>query len=102
MGTAEKTATNLHTVTNYPTLAVLANRGDGLDRALEAVESVARASCYQFKTLVVFVATNFTGSHKNSSPGVRRFRWLVSSSIRCVHLLEVASFFCRKARKAFT
>jgi hypothetical protein len=68
MGTTEESATNLDPVANDPALAVLANRGNGLNRALEAVESVTNAGGYQFETLVVFVATNFTSSHTSSSP----------------------------------
>jgi hypothetical protein len=36
MGTAEETATDLYAVTNNPTVAVLANGRNGLNRAFEA------------------------------------------------------------------
>ena len=63
MGTAEESTANLHSVPDHPALAVLADRGHGLDRALKAVESVMDAGYYQFETFVVFIATNFTNSH---------------------------------------
>ena len=49
MGATEEAAANLNAVANDPALAVLANRGNGLNRALEAVESVTNAGGYQFE-----------------------------------------------------
>ena len=68
MGTAEESTANLHSVPDHPALAVLANRGHSLDRALEAVESVMDAGYYQFETFVVFIATNPAGGHTNLLP----------------------------------
>jgi hypothetical protein len=85
MGATEEAAANLNAVANDPALAVLANRGNGLNRALEAVESVTSAGGYQFETLVVFVATNFTSSHASSSHyGALNIQPSVSSSARCL------------------
>jgi hypothetical protein len=63
MGAAEESSAHFDSVPNDPALAVLANRGHRLNRTLEAVEDVTSACGCQFETLVVFVATNFTGSH---------------------------------------
>jgi hypothetical protein len=41
----------------HSALAVLANRGHGVDRTLEAVEDVTSACGYQFETLAVFVTS---------------------------------------------
>src|SRR5207247_11287058 len=58
---------------------------NGLNRALEAVESVTSAGGYQFETLVVFVATHFTSSHASSSHyGALNIQPSVSSSDRCL------------------
>jgi hypothetical protein len=67
MGAAEKSPSDFDAMPNDPAFAVFANRSHGLDRALEAVKRVSRASRYQFETFVVFVTTNFTGSH-NKTP----------------------------------
>src|SRR5664280_2267131 len=45
MGTAEETATDLYAVTNNPTVAVLANGRNGLNRAFEAVECMPFSGC---------------------------------------------------------
>jgi hypothetical protein len=66
MGAAEKSPTHFDAMANDPAFAVFANRGHGLDRALEAVKRVMRVGRYQFETSVVFVATNFTGSHSKT------------------------------------
>jgi len=39
------------------------NRRDGLNCAFKAVEGVSSPGSNQFKSFVVLVATNFTGSH---------------------------------------
>jgi hypothetical protein len=66
VGTAEESPTDFDTMAYHSALAVLANRGHGLDRTLEAVEDVTSACGYQFETLVVFVTTHFTSSHKKT------------------------------------
>lgn len=65
MGATKESPANFDSVADNPTFAVLANRGQGLDCTLKAVESVTSASSYQFETFVVFVSTNFTGRHIN-------------------------------------
>jgi hypothetical protein len=73
MGTAEESSAYFDSVPNDPALAVLANRGHGLNRTLEAVEDVTSTCGCQLEALVVFVATNFTGSHiKNSFHGFEK------------------------------
>jgi hypothetical protein len=59
VGTAEESPTDLDTITMvyHSALAVLANRGHGVDRTLEAVEDVTSACGYQFETLAVFVTS---------------------------------------------
>ncbi len=63
MGAAEKTTANLHSMSDYPALAVFTDGRNCLDRALEAIECMPRAGGDQFKRLVVFVATNFAFRH---------------------------------------
>jgi|SRR6266516_3338179 len=65
MGTTEKSAANLNSMPNHPALAVLANRRDGLNRALETVERVMGSGGYQLEALVVLVAANLAGGHTN-------------------------------------
>lgn len=59
MDTAKDFASLLHAMPDYPTMAVRTNRRQGMDRALEAIESVAFAGNDYFKRLVIFVFTNF-------------------------------------------
>ena len=63
MGAAEEATADFHPVADDSTLAVLANRRDGLNCALEAVEGVPRAGRYQLKSLVVFISANFAFRH---------------------------------------
>jgi len=66
MRTAEEAAAHFDAMANDPASAVLANRGNGLNGALETVECVARAGRNQVKTLVVVISTNFTNWHSAS------------------------------------
>jgi hypothetical protein len=66
MRAAEEAAADLHAMANDPRSAVLANRGNGLNGALETVECVSRAGSNQLKTLVVVISTNFTNCHSAS------------------------------------
>ena len=63
MDAAEDFASLLHAVPDYPAMAVGTNRCQGMDRALEAIESVVFASNDYFKRLVIFIFTNFAYSH---------------------------------------
>jgi hypothetical protein len=66
MYAAEDFASLLHTVTDDPALAVGANRGQRVDRALEAIEGVMLAANNHLKGLVIFIFTNFACSHTKS------------------------------------
>jgi hypothetical protein len=70
MGAAEKTIANLHSMPDYSALAVLTNRCNRLDRTFEAVEGVPRAGCYQLKTLVILIATDFARCHTKHPPRI--------------------------------
>jgi len=63
VGAAEKTTANLHSVPDYPALAMLADGCDGLDRTFEAIERMLRTRGDQFKRLVVLITTNFAFRH---------------------------------------
>ncbi|MGE5113486.1 MAG: hypothetical protein ACM3JB_21700 [Acidobacteriaceae bacterium] len=69
MSAAKEVTLDLHAVANDPTFAVLANRGHRLDRALEAVENMTCTGRRHLESLVVLVATNFTGRHVQTSMG---------------------------------
>ena len=56
-------ATLLHTVSNNPAVAVRANRGERVDRALETVEDVVLPGDNHFECLVVLIFANFACSH---------------------------------------
>src|SRR5215472_18344203 len=73
MRAAEEAAADFHSMANDPASAVLANRGHGLNGALETVECVPRAGSNHFKTLVVVISTDFTNCHSASFelPGKR-------------------------------
>src|SRR5438128_1885811 len=58
-------APDLDAMSNHSAFAVLANRRNRLNCALEAIESVTNSGGYQFETLVVLVSTNLTGGHTN-------------------------------------
>jgi hypothetical protein len=67
MCATEEVAADFHSMPNHFAFTVLADRGHCLDRALEAIEDVPRASRDQFKTLVVVVSTNLALCHGTSS-----------------------------------
>jgi hypothetical protein len=60
MRAAEEATADFHPVAYDSALAVLANRRDGLNCALEAVEGVPHVGRNYFETLVVVVSANFT------------------------------------------
>ena len=64
MGATKEPPANFDSLAYHSAPAVLANWGHGLDRALETIEDVASAGSDQFETLVAFVTTHFTDSHK--------------------------------------
>ncbi len=66
MDAAEDFASLLHAVTDDPALAVGADRGQGVDSALEAIEGVVLASDNHLKGFVIFIFTNFAYSHTKS------------------------------------
>jgi len=51
MGTAEKSAADLYDMPDHPALAALVDRGNGLDRALKAVEGVPGIAAISSKFL---------------------------------------------------
>lgn len=63
MGAAEETIANFHSMPNYSAFAVLTNGCNRLDRTFEAIEGMPRARCYQLKTLVILIATDFARCH---------------------------------------
>jgi hypothetical protein len=63
VGAAEEPSTDFYAMADYSTLAMLANWGDRLNRALETVERVSCASGNQLEGLVVFIATDFAFRH---------------------------------------
>jgi hypothetical protein len=63
MSTAEEPSTDFYAMADYSTLAMFANRGDRLNRALETIERVSCASGNQLEGLVVFIATDFAFCH---------------------------------------
>src|SRR5688572_30047176 len=66
VGAAEDAPVGLDAVANHPATAVLARRGETVDRALEAVERVGRAGHRDVEGLVVFVSAHFTPGHRGS------------------------------------
>jgi hypothetical protein len=66
MGTAEELTVNFNSMPDHPTLAMLADWGDGLDRTFKAIEGMPRACGNQLKTLVIVVPTNLARCHKPS------------------------------------
>ena len=58
MDTAEDLAALLNTVADDPTMAVEANRRERVDRAFEAIKSVALAGNDYLKRLVIVVFAN--------------------------------------------
>jgi hypothetical protein len=65
MCAAEKLASDLYPVPDHFTLAMLADGRHRLNRALEAVENMLRTCGFDYKGLIVLIATNFAVCHKN-------------------------------------
>jgi hypothetical protein len=65
MCAAEELASDLYSVPDHSALAMLADGRHRLNRALEAVENMLRTCGFDYKGLIVFVATNFAVCHKN-------------------------------------
>jgi len=63
MSTAEKSAADFHAMADHTALAMLADRRDGLNGALKAVESVPGAGRDQLESLVILIAANFAFCH---------------------------------------
>jgi hypothetical protein len=63
MDAAEDFAALLHAVPNNPTVAMRANRREGMNRALETVEGVVLSGHNHFECLVILIFTNFACSH---------------------------------------
>jgi hypothetical protein len=63
MSTAEKSAADFHAMADHTALAMLADRRDGLNGALKAVESMPSASRNQLESLVIFITANFAFRH---------------------------------------
>jgi hypothetical protein len=63
MGAAEKLSAHLDAMANDLAITMFADWRHFLDRALEAVEVVARSGGHHFKTLVILVTANLAFSH---------------------------------------
>ena len=63
MDTAKDLSIGFHAVSDYPAVAVRANRRERVDRALEAIECVTLAGNDYFKRLVIFIFADFAYSH---------------------------------------
>src|SRR5215472_14403488 len=63
VSTAEEAPADFHAMSDHLALAMLANRGDSLNRAFEAVERMLVPGRNQFKSFVVVVTANFTRRH---------------------------------------
>jgi hypothetical protein len=63
MSTAEEATTHFYAVPDDPALAVLTDRGNGLNCTLKAVECVVRSSRNQLESLVVFITADFAFRH---------------------------------------
>lgn len=66
MSTAEEPVANFYPMPDHAAMAVLADRCDRLNRALEAVKRVPRPGGNQFKALVVVIAAHFAFGHNCS------------------------------------
>jgi hypothetical protein len=67
MGAAEKATVSLHAVADNLDATVLAGRGEGVDRALEAVEGARVATGHTYlEGLVVLISTDFAPGHLHS------------------------------------
>jgi hypothetical protein len=67
----EEVAAHLDAVADHLAAAVLANRSNGMNRALEAVEDVPGAGRHDFEALVVIVTTDLTSRHFSPLSGNR-------------------------------
>jgi hypothetical protein len=63
MDAAENLSVGLNAVSDYPAIAMRANRRQRVDRALKAVEGVMFSANDNFKRLVIFVFANFACTH---------------------------------------
>jgi hypothetical protein len=63
MNAAEDLSVGFNAVPDNPAIAMRANRGECVDRALEAVERVVLAGDHNFKRLVIVVFANLAFSH---------------------------------------
>jgi hypothetical protein len=62
MDAAEDFAALLHAVPNNPTVAMRANRREGMDRAFETIEGVMLSGHNHFEHLVILIFANFACS----------------------------------------
>ena len=62
MDAAENLSVGFNAVSHDSAIAMRANRGERVDRALEAVESVVLPGDHNFKRLVIVVFANFAFS----------------------------------------
>ena len=62
MNAAEDFSVGFNAVSHDPAIAMRANRGERVDRALEAVERVVLPGDHNFKRFVIFVFANFAFS----------------------------------------
>jgi hypothetical protein len=64
VGAAEEATVRLHAVADDLDAAVLTRWGEGVDRALEAIERVRVAAGHTYvKSLVVLISTDFAPGH---------------------------------------
>ena len=63
MDAAKNLPVRFDAMTNYPAVAVGANRRQRVDRAFEAIEGVMLPANDHFKRLVIFILANFACSH---------------------------------------
>ena len=63
MDAAEDLAFLLRAVPDHPTVAMRANRREGMNRAFETIEGVMLAGHNHFERLVILIFTNFACSH---------------------------------------
>ena len=63
MNAAEDLPIGFYAMPYNPTVAVLADRRQRVDRAFEAIECVTLSGHYHFERLVIFIFANFACSH---------------------------------------
>jgi len=97
----ENLSVRFDAVSDYPAVAVRANRRQRVDRALEAIEGVVLPANDYFKHLVIFIFTNLACSHtqifSRLSSFAAVFTWSSSEEIR---LALSPGAKARKRRKA--